>query len=621
MTTPAQYVDTAFTKAQNYADAAKTQLTSFLSAMSGAIYAAPTYSIEWTPVSEPTPVTIPTVPDALATISSDFKFDSTLASGKPADLLITAPTLTGLFPSFTASAPSLSMPTAPTISVGAIPSVPSLSSVTVPDAPSVTMPSTPSLMSLSTVTFGGVNLHTDMQAFLQTVPTFTLAAPTPFTHSVGPEYSSALLTNLQALINQRLAGGTGLPAAVEQAIWDRLRAREEAIGDANVTEVMRTHEALGFPLPSGALATQLRAAQQNYYDKLSEASRDISIKQADLEQANLKQAIEQGITLESKLVDYALQMEQLTFEISKAYAENAVSIYNAQVTGYQALLAGYEAYEKAYKTIIEAEMAQLEVYKAELSAEQTKAQINLTLVEQYKAQIEAGMAVVEIYKAQLSGTKALIDLEGAKISAAGQQIQAYVAGVNAQTAQVEMYKAGVSAEATKVSAYEGQVRAYAAQVSAASEQAQVNIKYFESMVAAKADEWRAWTARVQGETARVQAVAAQSSSILDGYRAALAGVSAQVDQDVKHWQTAIGLYSAQKEYTLSAQKLNSDAIVTAKQTQLEVGKVGSQVMAQLVGSAYGMIHTSASIDAKGSTSVSYNYSGATNSDVAPVTTA
>lgn len=64
-------------------------------------------------------------------------------------------------------------------------------------------------------------------------------------------------------------GGTGLAPAVEQAIWDRARSRETQTALANQTEVMRTSEALGFPLPSGVLASQLRAAQEDYYNKLS----------------------------------------------------------------------------------------------------------------------------------------------------------------------------------------------------------------------------------------------------------------------------------------------------------------------------------------------------------------
>lgn len=52
---------------------------------------------------------------------------------------------------------------------------------------------------------------------------------------------------------------------------------------AREQEVMRTAEELGFPLPSGVLAGLLADAGREFHDKLSGLSRDIAIKQAELE--------------------------------------------------------------------------------------------------------------------------------------------------------------------------------------------------------------------------------------------------------------------------------------------------------------------------------------------------
>ncbi|MGV7535365.1 hypothetical protein PJM52_29465, partial [Mycobacterium kansasii] len=77
---------------------------------------------------------------------------------------------------------------------------------------------------------------------------------------------------------------------------------------------MRAAEALGFPLPSGVLAGQLADARREYHDKLAELSREIAIKQAELEQSNVKDAIQQGLLLEGQLMDQALKLDQLAFE-------------------------------------------------------------------------------------------------------------------------------------------------------------------------------------------------------------------------------------------------------------------------------------------------------------------
>lgn len=101
------------------------------------------------------------------------------------------------------------------------------------------------------------------------------------------EEATALRTALEA----RLAGGTGLNSTVETAIWDRAREREAAIAQAQVDEATLQDEALGFDFPTGALNARLEAVGQEYHNKVNGISRDIAIKQADLEQQNLRDAI------------------------------------------------------------------------------------------------------------------------------------------------------------------------------------------------------------------------------------------------------------------------------------------------------------------------------------------
>ncbi len=96
---------------------------------------------------------------------------------------------------------------------------------------------------------------------------------------------------LRAALEARLAGGTGLDATVEAAIWNRARDREAAIAQAQVDEATLQDEALGFDFPTGALNARLEAVGQEYHNKVSGISRDIAIKQADLEQQNLRDAI------------------------------------------------------------------------------------------------------------------------------------------------------------------------------------------------------------------------------------------------------------------------------------------------------------------------------------------
>ena len=596
-------VDSVFDAAAGYASTATGLLTNFTNALSGAIYSAPSVNISW---QSPAPPAVPTIPLPPAPI------DITYVAPSPLPDPFSEPSPTIDIDTFAVATPDISLPVAPTVSYGTAPTVPGVTTPTMPTIGELITPEAPTYLTLNTVTFGGVDMHEDWLAKFENIPSLEMLSPTPYSYARGPEYASALLSGLQAKLAERLTGGTGLPAAVEQAIWDRARSRETTTAQANQDEVMRASEAFGFQLPTGALAAQLREAQQGYYDKLSTLSRDVAIKQAELEQENLKQTITQGMELEGKLIDYSYKMEQLTFETAKAYADNAIQIYNAATEQYKALLSGYQTYAAAYKTIIDAEMTKVEVYKAELVAEQTKAQVNNTLVQQYKAQIEANMAFVEIYKAELGGANALIQLEQTKISAAGEQIKAYVAQVNAETAKVEAYKAQVQAEMAGVDIYKSQVQAYSARVGAQAEEARAQISRFSALSQAKSAEWEGYKAQVGAEAERIRALGVSAGAQLEGYKASAAAAEAQGNVNARMWESSIKQYEGGINLTLAQSKINTDLVMQTNNARLEAAKAGAQTYAQLVSSAYGMMNASASVSGNDSMSISYSYSNDTS---------
>lgn len=608
MASAAELVNQTFATAQSYAASAQSQLTSFASALNTSIGQAPSYSVAFT---TPSTMTVASVGEPTETVIDEVADD-----GAPVTVMPDLPNIA--IDNFDESAPAINFPAAPVMSYGGVPTVPAVGEVVVPDAPVLADVAAPVYLALNTPTFAGVDLHTDYLDKLNDIPTLDLVAPTPYSYSRGPEYASGLLATLKAVLAERMLGGTGLPAAVEQAIWDRARSRETQIALANEAEVMRTSEAAGFRLPSGVLAAQLREVQQAYYDKLSGLSRDVAIKQAELEQENLKQTIAQGMQLEGQLIDYSLKLEQVAFESAKVAADNALQIYNAQVEQFKSLLSAYNTYAVAYKTIMDAELSKVEVYKAELQGEQTKAQVNQTLVQQYKAQIEAGLAYVEIYKAQVGAANTLVQLEQAKIGAAGEQIKAYVAQVNAETSKVEAYKAGVQAEAAKVEVYRVKAQAFSAKAGAQAEKARAEISRFGAIVQAQTAQWDGYKAVIAARTARVQSQAAVAGSKADAFRARAAAIEAENNSNARAWEGAIKQYEASIQAGIQVSKMNGDWQIQANNARLDAAKAGTQVYAQLAASAYGMMHTSAGISGSASMSVGYSYRGEVAGTVAAI---
>lgn len=597
----ADKINDSFSRAADYASNATEQAGAFIERMSNLLYEPPKIDVKWTSLTPPSIAPLPSTPN-LPEISFDDPSEL-----RPAELSVTPIDIS--IPSFDEPAPELHFPTAPVLNYGTMPDVPAPRDVEIPDAPVLTTPDVPTLLSIRDIAFGGINLHEDWLDKLENIPTLTLAAPTPYTYNRGPAYASALLELLQEQLQARLRGGTGLNPAVEQAIWDRARDREVKAAQANEQEILRASEALGFKLPTGVQTAQLREAQQNFYDKVSELSRDIAIKQAELEQANLKDTIAAGMQLESQLIDYSFKMEQLSFETAKALADNAIQTFNAQVEQYKALLAGYETYASAYRTLIEAEKAKVEVYRAELAAEETKAQINQAMVEQYKAMIEAGMSQVKVFEAQVGAANTLVQLEQTRIAAAGEQIRAYVAQANVETSKVEAYKAQIQAEATKNEAYSTRASAFGAKVAAEAERARAEVSRHNALVTAYTARWEGYRAAVAAETMRMEALGKQSGAMLDGYRAGTSAAVAQAEMNTKVWETNIQQYKAGIDVAVQTAKINGDYAMMAMNAQLDASKVGAQTFAQLAASAYNMVGANVSLSGSNSWSVNNSLSG------------
>lgn len=583
---PAEIVQDKYSRSVALADAATGAVNGFQQALNASIYQPPTISVKWQTVGAPNLPPIPNLP-------SLPDIDLQIPSGQPSALDATIENVQ--IDDFDVAMPELNFPVAPSLTIGQAPVLPQVRDVAIPDAPIIELPDTPEFLSLQTHAFGGINLHEDWLDKLDEIPTLSVLQPAPFEYSPGARYASQLLDSLKAQLNSRIHGGTGLSPAVEQAIWGRALDRESVVALAREQEVMRGAEALGFPLPSGVLAGQLADARREYHDKLSGLSRDIAIKQAELEQANLQQATQLALQLESTLLEDTYKLEVLAIDAAKATAENAIAAHNAAIEHYKALLAGYQAYASAYETVIRAELNKIEVFKALLSAEQTKADINKSLVDRYKAEIDGAMAAVQIYQARVGAAKTLVELEGTRIQAGAEQVKAFVATVNAETAKADIYKAAIGAEATKVEVVGTLARAYAAKVGGQAEKARVEISKLQAKVQAKSLEWDGWKAKLSAATAEVEAAARKSSVMVDGYRAGVSASESQAGAYMRRWEADIKQYEAGTNIALQAAKINNDAVIHTNDARMEAAKVGLATSSQRLASAWAMVSASAQI--------------------------
>lgn len=94
-------------------------------------------------------------------------------------------------------------------------------------------------------------------------------------------------------------GGTGINPIVEQQIWARDRSRLLADARSQEAELLDGFAARRYPIPPGAAVGAVLKLRGEAAGKIAQASRDVAIKQAEIEIENVKFAVDKAISLYS----------------------------------------------------------------------------------------------------------------------------------------------------------------------------------------------------------------------------------------------------------------------------------------------------------------------------------
>ncbi len=142
-------------------------------------------------------------------------------------------------------------------------------------------------------------------------------------------------------------GGTGMTSTVEDAIWQRDRDRLSKEATRLESQVVDQWASRGFGLPAGQATAQALAIRQDYYDKVAEASRNVAIKQAEIEIENIRFAVSEAlkyrIAAMNAAIDYIkgviLGASEIAYKLAldrdgqkAALISAAASYYNARTS-------------------------------------------------------------------------------------------------------------------------------------------------------------------------------------------------------------------------------------------------------------------------------------------------
>lgn len=450
-------------------------------------------------------------------------------------------------------------PDAPVIN---LPDAPELGSITVNDAPQVTVPTFD-----KDFIFGDPTAIDDVAArfeaeyenALPVMKDYIDSAVEEWVNKYSPNYYDGL-AQLEAKLASDMPGGQALSDEVEQAIYDRARARteaERAAEEAKLTDAMGKR---GFDLPPGAVAGGLQQIAASSARNNAMQAAETAIERAKIEVQHVQFVMQQANFLRQFMQNLAMQRAQQmgsvngqAIQYASQLADILLQVYQSYLRQYEAALAYYRTEAEVFEVRIKSALAELEAYRIEVEGKKLQGDLQKQEIELFSEQINAEQAKIQLYLGELQGITTEAELERTKVQVFGEQVNAYVGEVRAKTAEFAAYQAAISGDEAKVNAYVQQVNAYRAEVDAARAQLGGEVAYSESIASYNRNlseqfrtEVAAYTTEVQAESTRFNASSDAYRTGLEAYRTQLSAqidvLRSQIDEDRINLESAVAKF-------------------------------------------------------------------------------
>ena len=558
-----------------------------ISAATGAITNMGFTQVLYTPLPAPP---APPVPGVIAPPTlSDITLEPTTAPGDAPEFQDISDLEPGVAPEFTTEAPNFTTPNKPAQLAGFYGTAPTLNlSAQLPEAPDIIVPEAPTFVTRAEPTAP----TTVLPSFDGRMPDDTTLVPTGLEASFNTAYREAApsmtaaingyvdaqlvkmnpqyhtqMAAIEGQLAKYLAGGTGLKAEVEDAIYARAQAKNDLEAKRVQDAVMADTAARGFTLPSGAMFSAMTRARQDAANNNAKAANEIAIAQAEMEQKNLQFAVSTSTGLRTTMLNAMLSyMQNLStingqaLDYAKAVLSSIVEMYNVSVRAYTAKLDAYRTEVNVYEVRMRAALAGIEIYKAQISALQALTQVDQSKVDVYKARIDVLTSMTNMYRSRVEAVVSVASLEKLKLDVFQAQVQAYGAQVQAKNSEWQGYSAELSGETAKVQAYGAQAQAYSARVQG-----------YRAEVEAKGEVIKAQAAT---NTARAQ----QFSSVLDAYKAEVSAKGEVARTKIENQRQEILAYQAESQAQVANAQMTLEQYKATQQIGMENAKVSIQAM-------------------------------------------
>lgn len=428
-----------------------------------------------------------------------------------------APGFVGNSITFT-SAPELGI-TPPTLTYGPRPDTPNIplpiappppGHIELPVSPSYALPAVPTFESLALPAAPNIQ-----------IPEFQGEKPVwvepPFNESwtFDPSaYEAVLLDRLVAALDPMLQANTALPPQIEDAIFQRGRSRIEVETQRSVDQAFAEFGSRGFSEPAGMLAGRLLEIRQAGANQVAEVARDTAIKRYEEVLQNLRFAIVQGAAIEGVYVQLHIEDNRVALQAATFQRESALAVLNYRITVFNARQQAYATEAQVFETRIRATLAHIEVYKAQIEGELAKGQINEQRVRLYEGLLRGVGLMVDFYRAQIDAVKVRTEVDRNVVERFKAEVDAYDSRWRAHVAEWQGYTASIEGEGKRADVYRTLVDAQSKRVDAWAmgnnqqiEQERLRIAQHGQRLQAWEGGVRRWGAQLDGERARLSAVA------------------------------------------------------------------------------------------------------------------
>jgi hypothetical protein len=443
--------------------------------------------------------------------------------------------------------------------------------------------------------------------FGDAIPSYNLTVPTTQFAYVEPEYSSALKDALGAkLLSDVENGGTGLAPAVEDAIWERTRDRDNRDYEDARDKVNSLWSGKNFSLPNGVLTELQQDLVVDDRDQRIERSRDILIKQAELAQTNTHFAITSGLSLEQLELNHANQVNNRALEAQKAVIEFGIAYHNLSIADYNIQLERYKAQSVEQSSRLEAEKLRLEAYRTELLEIQAKSGLDKDLMAEYNLDLERYNSFLKLFTAEQGAVSTALGIEGMKIDLYRENINDHRARVQSQAVEFELYKAQIDGELGKIRVYEAELKAETARIGTLKVITDAEIAKLNAGVSQQDLELRSFLGNIERYKAQVGIASTELSQEaimyghdVDKFRAEVQKDAAQLELGIETLIKGRALDFQNTEIRLEQAKANLQSLLSTAELRLEASKGIASAYTSITASIMSGFSSIASIESGG----------------------